>query len=392
MNKFAKQICSLIFVILHISTVIFSPLAQAQQACTPAPISFLFYNGVNTTFKQAYINLGRIRSTYESSLSSGDVSFDVQYNYSNGFEDFVETFAQLSLAQDGLLKDRYEFFFQITNGGGSFLSKVSGYIAGTASIFDAIKNAYLTKVVSQLASIFAAPLTESDYLKHEIKLDEQLAQGRKLLFFAHSQGNLFASVSFDYLYAKGMSDAARVVHVAPPSSALRGKHVLADMDIVIQGLRAIANVPPVTDLIPPYIDRPAGINNETDPKGHGLVEIYINESMPDLGSGTPAKRIRTYLESALKDLRQCASVAKICPDAFTQTQLANITPGMSISQVDVVFGCQHRAGAAGSNWAMWFNDTAFTSMNVDMAYIYFTNGLYMGADFRDKYILGPVFP
>lgn len=66
---------------------------------------------------------------------------------------------------------------------------------------------------------------------------------------------------------------ASVVHVAPASPTLRGEHVLANIDLVINGLRALGPgaVPPINL----WLHDRGG-----DPSGHTLVGTYLDGTCP----------------------------------------------------------------------------------------------------------------
>lgn len=84
------------------------------------------------------------------------------------------------------------------------------------------------------------------------KIDSWVLEGKKLLFVAHSQGNLFVNTAYTYTTSKVSSDSVKVIHIAPASPIINGPHVLANQDLVINGLRAFGTVPPVTHSIPIY--------------------------------------------------------------------------------------------------------------------------------------------
>ena len=69
------------------------------------------------------------KSTARLTLRAKKISYEVFYNYSNGFEDFVETFDQRLKEQDGLLQGRFELFFGALNGGGDWWSDLTGAVA-----------------------------------------------------------------------------------------------------------------------------------------------------------------------------------------------------------------------------------------------------------------------
>lgn len=114
------------------------------------------------------------------------------------------------------------------------------------------------------------------------------------MFVAHSQGNLFANPAYNYATGKTSAKSVKVVHVAPASSLLNGDHVLADKDIVINGLRVSGSVPSITDTIP--LNRPAGINGKKDALGHGLLEIYLNSQL------AISQSVKTKINAALNSL------------------------------------------------------------------------------------------
>lgn len=134
-----------------------------------------------------------------------------------------------------------------------------------------------------LPGCLAAPPTTAEYDQHRIRLDTLALQGSKLIFFAHSQGNLFANAAYEYVVPKIGAQSVGVVHVAPASPRVNGEHTLADKDFVINGLRAFGSVPSNTTTIPLFADRPAGLNGSKDRLGHGLLEVYLNPALATRG-------------------------------------------------------------------------------------------------------------
>jgi hypothetical protein len=281
-----------------------APLSLTRQAvppatslCEPSGYVFGFFNGVLTTPRQAEIARLYLQRTYGASTGTGEpIKYEVFYNYSAGFEDFVETFDQRLREQESVLRDRYELFFEALNGGGDRIDQVvnaaSGFAAFVASFREYVEAASRTI----LLTLVATPPTLSNYAEHRTRIDAHIIEGKKLLLFAHSQGNLFANSAYDYSVAKVGQQSVRLVHVAPASPTTRGPHTLADLDLVIAGLRAAGTVPPVTTPIPNPLSRPPGLNGQKDWKGHGLLEIYLN---PDL---QPAPEIGADVLAALAEL------------------------------------------------------------------------------------------
>jgi hypothetical protein len=139
---------------------------------------------------------------------------------------------------------------------------------------------YRAAVVRNLTTLLANPPTTTTYAEHRSLIQTWALEGKKLMFVAHSQGNLFAVAAHAFATTLVPASAVKVVHIAPASPDLRGPHTLADLDLVINALRiAGGTVPPVTHLIPGYLLRPPGLSGDKDALGHGLLEIYLNPAI-----------------------------------------------------------------------------------------------------------------
>src|SRR5699024_3738759 len=82
----------------------------------------------------------------------------------------------------------------------------------------------LVEIQSSLVKLMGNSTTLSDYAEHASRIDSEILKGRKLLFVAHSQGNLFANKAYDYAMGEIPSDAIGVIHVAPASLILNGDY------------------------------------------------------------------------------------------------------------------------------------------------------------------------
>lgn len=269
--------------------------AYAANACTPGGIVFGFFNGVQTTDIQASGALAALKQLYGTTLprTGETIRYEKFYNYSNGFEDFVETFEQRLHEQDAVLEGRFELFLEVMSGSGSWWDAIVNTVTGTASILDGIWQDLQALVVRNLTAVFANPPTSVNYAEHRLRINNFALEGKKLVFFAHSQGNLFVNPAAAYARSLTSAGAVKVVHVAPASPTLSGPHILADKDLVINGLRVAGSVPPITDIIPGYLLRPAGLNGGTDFLGHGLLEIYVNPAL------TVSSSVRNLVTAAL---------------------------------------------------------------------------------------------
>ena len=109
------------------------------------------------------------------------------------------------------------------------------------------------------------------------------------MLIAHSQGNLFVNAAYDRLRSSRPSNPAKVVHIAPASATTRGNYVLADIDLVINGLRlqGINSVPSANISLP---------TSKADLTGHTLVATYLDASRAALA------RVQSMIKSALAAL------------------------------------------------------------------------------------------
>ncbi len=296
MNKTIKNILGLVII-----TGIFSLGAYAESTetnlCMEKGVIFGFFNGVQTTKHQARIARGSLKSTFGDRTEDDEkIKYELFYNYTDGFEDFVETFEQRLKEQDAILGNRFELFFQVLHKEGSWWEKIIETIPALADILGAISDDLQASMVNTLTGWAANPPTIANYAEQQSRISTFILEGKKLLFFAHSQGNLFANSAYDYAVAKVGSDSVKVVHVAPASPTLRGSYTLANLDLVINGLRIAGSVPNITDTMPEYLLRSPGVNGETDILGHGLLEIYLNTTLPMI------TRIREHVNTAFNTL------------------------------------------------------------------------------------------
>ena len=289
--------------LLYITLFLLLALGNAERAsavdlCTNQGTAFIFFNGVRTTELQAKAAAEEFALLHGPETQSGDkIGYEYLYNYSNGFEDFVETFEQRLLEQDGLLEGRFELFFESLTGDGPWWSTIINSVADAAGILKGLVDWYEAAIIQQLTTLWGNPPTAVDYAEHRLRLDNRIVEGKKLLLVAHSQGNLFVNAAYNYVRTKGVpAESVKVVHIAPASPSLNGNHVLADLDLVINGLRILGSVASVTDFIPGYLLRPPGSNGKTDALGHGLFEIYINQSL-DI-----SQSVRNHIDEALDTL------------------------------------------------------------------------------------------
>lgn len=298
-NKFINRI--LLNTITSVCAICFvTPPVMANMedsACQKTGVAFGFFNGVLTSPVAAEIALNQFTIIHGEETEDGEqIRYDVLYNDTDKFDDFVETFEQRLAEHDGLLDGRFELFFEALNGSGNWWDKITAAVPSLGNILTEFGQWHEAATIELLTDLFGNPPTQINYTEHRLRIDNWILEGKKLLFVAHSQGNLFANAAYDYALTKTSSDSVAVVHIAPASPTLNGPHTLADKDLVINGLRVVGSVGSITDMIPGYLFRPAGINNKTDFLGHGLIEIYINQKLEI------SRRVKSHINEALNNL------------------------------------------------------------------------------------------
>ena len=226
-NNFVKEFsCSLFALIFFIFGFASSAYAATEtNLCRDTGVAFVFFNGVQTTKPQAEIAKQELKRIHGEQSAQGDaIKYEVLYNYSNGFEDFVETFEQRLKEQEGLLEGRFELFFEALQGGGTWWSKIIDSITSAAGILNGFVDWYKAAAINNLTTLLGNPPTTSNYVEHRTRIDNWVLEGKKILFVAHSQGNLFANAAYNYALTKITSDSVKVVHIAPASPTLSGEH------------------------------------------------------------------------------------------------------------------------------------------------------------------------
>jgi hypothetical protein len=271
----------------------------AEDQCEDPGVVFGFFNGVQTTEDAAQEALQRhIAPLYGPTTPAGHpITYDLFYNDTEGLADFAETFDQRLREHDAVLTDRFELFFAVVKGDrGGWWGALTEAVPAAAKLFSDLLETVMAKALQQLTRTLGDPSLAAVSQRHRAQIDRWAAQDRKLLLFAHSQGNLFVNAAHAHSLTKTDTASVRVVHVAPASPTLAGRHTLADKDFVINGLRATGLVAPITDIVPGYASRPAGLNGRRDLLGHGLLEMYLNAKL------STSTRLATDVNHALTEL------------------------------------------------------------------------------------------
>lgn len=239
-----------------------------------------FFNGVWNTNTQdgALSAMNAQRALTGDTFKDEPIEYELFYNSTGstvgatGAQDVAEVFEQRALEFDasGELGRRFEYFWEAASDGSKpFFTRLWETFGAEASIVDSLYTSVITKAFAGWSLLLSNPPTQVNYAEHRAQLDTLAAEGQKLLLVAHSQGNLFVNQAYTYVRPKVGASGVAVVHVAPASIILNGDYVLADIDVVINGLRVqgIGSVPKFNLSLP---------LSKNDLSGHTFVGTYLD--------------------------------------------------------------------------------------------------------------------
>lgn len=285
---------------------------SAPSSCTSGGLLFGFFNGVLNSEFEAKDSLRQFEEKYGPTTPQGDpIRYEVFYNVTEGFADFVEVFEQRLNEHGGALAGRFELFFEALQGGGSWWSTITTAVPSLAGVLGGFLDWLNAIIPRALTQMMGSPSLLTTQAEHRTRLDNGALEGRKMLLLAHSQGNLFLNAALEYASSRVLGTSIQGIHIAPASMVGNRPHVLADKDLVINALRAAGSVPHNTDTIPPMLERTPGLNGNTDAKGHGLQEIYLHPGH------TTASKIHAHILNAFATLQ--AAPAQAASGFFTAT-------------------------------------------------------------------------
>lgn len=278
--------------------------APLQINMTMAPTLVGFFNGVWNTENDANDGLTALKAPTNAVRASVSVNYGLFYNQSGCghtgstcLQDVAEVFMQRSQELNGVMSSRWEHFWDLLQGSQTAPKSNSGTLSGLlgsasstlAQWLDSVFNAMLAQIFAGYAQMLSSPPTGADMAAHISKLQAYADQDYSFVLIAHSQGNLFVNAAYDRLRSSRPSNPAKVVHIAPASATTRGNYVLADIDLVINGLRlqGINSVPSANISLP---------TSKADLTGHTLVATYLDASRAALA------RVQSMIKSALAAL------------------------------------------------------------------------------------------
>lgn len=284
----------------------------ANDLCTAQGYSVGFFNGVWNTPDQAAEGLAALRVLNGATLNGEPIQYEVFYNQTGstagatGMQDIAEVFIQRAAEIDstGELGKRWEYFWESFTGERTLTDKIAALFPNSTSLLSQLYSDITTKVMAGWSYLLSNPPTASTYAGHNARLDTLSLQRQKLMLVAHSQGNLFMNHAYDYISPKSGTGSVKAVHIASASPTLRGDYLLANIDLVINGLRVqgLTTVPAINLTIPTAL---------SDASGHTLVGTYLD------GSRGGRSRVGSMMTTAMQNLTTPATTGSA--GSFTVT-------------------------------------------------------------------------
>lgn len=313
-NKFKRFIAAATLVSLAATQTV---SAATQSLCDTSGYTLGFFNGVWNTVKGATDGMTALQVAAPSTYNGKPVSGELFYNHTGCgplkvgcLQDIAETFVQRAneLDTSGALATHFEYFWELMLGQGQFslIDRVVALFTSAGDVFTAMRNSLVAAIATDTSLLLSNPPTEADYAAHNARLDALATEGQMLMLVAHSQGNLFVNHAYDHVAPEVGTSSVSVVHIAPASPTLRGDYVLANIDLVINALRAEGGntVQPVNLTI---------ATSSADLSGHTLVGTYLD------GSRDGRAKVVSMMNAALGQLSPPAQAASVAKGSFTVT-------------------------------------------------------------------------
>ena len=274
-----KILAAMLLVVNNANAAGSEVIPDEYNLCTPRGFTVGFFNGVANTLDDARNSLEEVKKLIGAVHNGEPVEYEVFYNDTGSthgktfFEDIAEVFAERGkmIDQSGKLGTHMEYAWEVASPGEkSYLERLLGVMGEEPlSILDVFLRDYVSKAVAGIAMYASNPPTGLNHAEHRASIDRLATEGQKLLFIAHSQGNMFVDKAFAYAKTKYRTNSVNVVHVAPPYNSLRGPYLLADIDLIINGLNVFGwSTVPDANMNLPF--------SRKDPSGHGFRETYLD--------------------------------------------------------------------------------------------------------------------
>jgi len=268
-----------------------------DSKCSPRGIHFAFFSGARATKFQAEASMvvleTRFGEKYPLEGPGDPIEYVLYYNKTEGWKDLLEIFESRANEADSELARRWELLWDFmaspkpTDG---WMARIFGASpTWMATELELVLQSWVDSLASnagaQLAELFflgTAPDPFETYEEHRRQLDAALVEGRKVVFFAYSQGNHFAQGAYEHAMDSGRpANSVKVIHVGSSSKKkVPGSYwVLNQYDIVIAALNKLIEWPEVPNIAyTPWgpLALPSPDTGTSDPTGHNILGTYVN--------------------------------------------------------------------------------------------------------------------
>ena len=258
--------------------------SAAQNPAGGAEYVIGYINGLSTDPIGAQDGLDALSALYSAQYNNQPVSYTLFYTPTDGLtQDVVNAFAQRVQSSPGLT-NRWELIWDTLDGGGGAISDlaISENPSLTGLVSD-LKTTFLNGVSSNMKNLTSNKEFQPAVDQFASVLTTSYTQQKKMLVFAHSQGNVYLNAAYDAVKPKLKTDSLRTVQVATPTATVRdpqGRYVTSTTDLVIQAVAlALDNVEPANT------DGPIlAVLSSDSGYGHKFVEVYMNPNYKLLSS------------------------------------------------------------------------------------------------------------
>ncbi len=222
----------------------------------------VFGNGIMTTKVDAKHSLEEFKAKLRARLTPEEYSqleFELAYNHTYGFmSDLYESLRQK------LASDNFAVSFWRWMGGLDILpDSVRDTIEDQVSHFDV-----------------SGRVGEADLANHIALYRTSLAEGKKVILVAHSQGIFFANAAYQILYFGDdpiPMNSFGIVSVANPASFVggNGPYTTLNEDLIIGAIAAVSGYDGMVAPLPPNITNNGDGTESGDSLNHSFIDAYL---------------------------------------------------------------------------------------------------------------------
>lgn len=275
--KSAPWLIKIVCVLLFAFTTGAAPAqSNPSSMCLSQGYTVGFFNGVWNEPDDAVAGTMSLRALIGDQLNGQRVTYTSFYNTTMGLLDLFETWVQRAneINKSVDMGNRGEFFWDLLSGQAPLFETLLVVYPGGSALVDAGKALLTDGKIGALGALFKSEPTAENYAEHNAQLTFLAAQRQKLMLVAHSQGNLFMNHAYDFISPQVGITGVQAVHIAPASPTRKGDYRLAEIDLVIDGLKILGQA----TVLPSNLTAAQIPRSTKDPSGHELIGTYLDPS------------------------------------------------------------------------------------------------------------------